>query len=188
MINRNGFIVQALNAPTFYVKHINYKGINSYHMYPLSNIDDDFCRLLTQKQQSRKINENLYQSLEFISDYNLLEDYIECCKKYNIATRTLFIESSYSDEIYTDTLPRMKFIGYEYCPIPLDEQIITDFDWYPPLSRYHHKLNEYGLFDSPSDVSEFKTTYDQMCQNDGIGDDILDTYICKVFLVEELTR
>ena len=65
-----------------------------------------------------------------------------------IEIRALFIESEYVDEVYKYELTQTRFLGYEYCPIPIDEQIITDLDWYEPFSVYLNKMNKYGLFDS----------------------------------------
>lgn len=181
---KNGFLVQDVNAPTNYVKNFNYKGINSFYMFPLININKTECVKLSEKQQFRKVDKTLYQSLEFITDYDFLEEYLLCCKKYNITTRLLFVESIYNLEVFNDILPPMKFLGYELCPIPIDEQIVTDLDWYPQFSKYHCKLNEFGLFSSYREILRFKKDYEKECIRNSIGDGISSYFIFKVFSLE----
>ena len=98
--------------------------------------------------------------------------------KMNI--RALFIESKYSIETWSAPLPRMKFLGYEYCPIPVDEQIITDMDWYMPFSKYWNTLNAYGLFNTYGEVLEFVNDYEQAFFAEKVGDGYMDAYICRV--------
>ena len=97
----------------------------------------------------------------------------------NTSTRVLFIESEYGDEIWTDAIPNLQFLVYEYSPIPLDSQVITDLCWYKPLQKFMPILNCNGLFATWEDVCKFKAAYDHAVLYDGIGDDTT-SYICKV--------
>lgn len=180
----NGFLVQDVNAPTVFASKFNYKGITSFHLFPLDNINSTECLKLSEKQQFKRLKGNSFQSLEFITNYDFLCEYLLCCEKHNIITRTLFIESSYALETYNDRMPLMKFLGYELCPIPIDEQIITDLDWYPQFYKYHSKLNEFGLFSSYLDALKFKVDYEVECKKNIIGDGVGDYFICKVFSCE----
>lgn len=176
----NGVLIQDLEKPTNYVKNFPYQGSNAYFQYPLANIADLQCRALTDAQQFRKLSENEYLNLEFISDYDLYQRYVDKCNALQIKIRALFIESAYSDEIWNAELPKMQLLGYEYCPIPIDEQVITDMDWYTPFSMYWKKLNEYGLFDSYTDALAFADAYKQATHNGEVGDGDVDLFICRV--------
>jgi len=183
MWNANGILVQGLNEKTNYIKNFSYQGVNAYFQYPLLNINDSECRRLTDEQQSKKNSENLYVSLEFISNNDLYTRYLKKCNDMQINVRVLFVESEYSDEIWEDALPQMMFLGYEYCPIPIDEQIITDLDWYEPFSVYWKKLNKYGLFDLYDDVLDFAREYNKVMKDGTVGDGEFDAYICRIFHV-----
>lgn len=178
--NANGVLVQGTNDKNCIINNFKYLGINAFYQYPLMCINDAQCRELTNEQQFKQVTDNQYLNLEFISDINLYERYIKMCYDKKISIRALFIESGYSEEIWNGPLPQMKFIGYEYTPIPIDEQIITDIDWYPPFSKYWRKLNKYGLFNTYDEVKEFKHEYDSAFSNEKVGDGEMDTYICRV--------
>ncbi len=179
----NGYLIQDLNKPTNYIKTFKYFGINSYNNFPLSTINNKNCQELTDLQSIKTDADGCNQFLEFISDNNLYEDYTNCCFENGINFRVLFCESIYKNEVFLDSLPEMKFLGYEYCPIPLDEQIITDLDCFEHLKLYKSKLNKFGLFDTFDDALLFKKAYDEFVDNEIIGDGLEYSYIFKVYEV-----
>lgn len=180
MWNANGILIQGLSDETNYVKNFLYRGINAYFQYPLTYISDSESRTLTNEQQSKKVSDNLSIMLEFISDYDLYTRYLKKCNEMQIKVRVLFIESEYADEVWQGEIPKKKFLGYEYCPIPIDEQIVTDMDWHKPFSDYWGKLNEYGLFELYEDVLEFAKEYNKVVEVGNIGDGEMEAYICRV--------
>lgn len=180
MFTTNGILIQGVQDKTNYVKSFSYQGMNAYFLYPLVSLSDNESRKITNEQQSKRCSDNLYMSQEFISNINLYKRYLKKCHELNIEIRVLFVESEYSDEIWQDELPQMFFLGYEYCPIPIDEQIITDLDWCDSLSYYRHRVNEYGLFDSYVDALEFAQDYSHRAKNGEIGDGAIDAYIFRV--------
>lgn len=180
MWNPNGVLIQGLNDKTNFIKNFSYDGINAYFSYPLLHLTDDESKKLTKEHLFKKKSDNSLIILEFITDCDLYTRYIKKCEELQIDVRVLFFESEYSDEIWKENLPEMDLLGYEYCPIPLDEQIITDLDWYIPLSKFWKKLNQYGLFDTYKDALEFKKTYDLAYKNKEIGDGEMSTFIFKV--------
>ncbi len=184
----NGYLIQDLNKPTKYTKTFEYFGINSYNNFPLSTVNNKICQELTDLQSTKIDADGCHQFLEFISNKNLYEEYINCCFENEINIRILFCESTYKNEVFSDSLPEMKFLGYEYCPIPLDEQIITDLDCFEPLKIYKSKLNKFGLFDTFDDVLLFKKTYDEFVVNEIIGDGLECSYIFKVYEVNVENR
>jgi len=181
---QNGVIIQDLNSPTDFMTNVKYLGANAYHQHPLCNVNDTECKLITKEVFSKKLDDGFYQSLEFISDKNLLLRYIKLCERHDIPIRVLFIESEYQFERWTEEKPACKFIGYEYCEIPFDSQMITDFSWYTPLHCFYDKLNKFGLFDNISDAEEFKNKYDREFEEGNIGDGEMDTFICKISEVD----
>ena len=179
-MNANGILVQNLNEKCNSVKAFPYHGIFAYHQYPLIGLEDEMSKKLTREQLSRRIDDNWYVSLEFISDPDLYGRYIKHCAAMNVPIRALFIESDYADEIWTDTLPKMEFMGYEYCPIPIDDQVATDMDWYQPFFKFRNLLNEFGLFRTYADAELFVQFYNEEFRRGRIGDGDMDAYIFKV--------
>ncbi|MBR3917660.1 MAG: hypothetical protein IKJ59_02865 [Clostridia bacterium] len=178
----NGALVQSLEKPTNFIKRFNYLGINAYHQDPLIVYNEHECRELTNEQQMVHALQSPILCSEFISNADLLNRYLKKCKELGIDTRVLFVESDYCHELWKDDLPQMIFLGFEYCAIPIDEQIITDIDWYPEFFKYHKMLNEYGLFNTYQEAKEFSLEYAQECLLNHIGDGEIDSYICKVHL------
>lgn len=181
---QNGIIIQDLNSPTDFMTSISYLGVNAYYHFPLSLIEDTECRKISNEVFSKELDNGFYQILEFISDKNLLVRYIKLCERHDIPIRVLFIESEYQFERWTGERPACKFLGYEYCEIPFDSQLITDFSWYTPLHCFYNKLNNLGLFNNISDAEEFKKKYDREFEEGNIGDGEMDTFICKLFEVD----
>ena len=180
MCNYNGILVQDINEPTRFVKRFKYLGINAFWQFPLRWIDDREARELTKEQSSKEVAENSYVSLEFISNSFLYQRYIKKCKELKLSFRVLFIQSSYEIEVWEENLPNLNFLGYEYCSIPLDEQIITDMDWYEPFTVHVKKLNEYGLFNTYDDALQFADDYNNAFRTGEIGDGDADNYIIKI--------
>lgn len=187
-MTKNGIIVQDLSSPTGYISGFKYNGINAFHQYPLMEIQDEECRRLTDAVLFKPTSDGMFESLEFISDSGIFREYMNKCAEMNKKIRALFIESDYEHEVWNAPLPELEFLGYEYCEIPFDCQIITDFDWYEPFKRFYPMLNEYGVFDTLEDVTEFKKAYDVAFEKGDIGDGDMDTYICRVYEVKEKQR
>ena len=122
----NGMLVQALNEKTSFTKHFPYYGIMAYHSFPLIGRTDEESRKLTDLQLFIKTENEPRIVNEFITDPGLFRRYTDKCVELQIACRFLLIESDYAGEKWEGSLPNRKVLGYEYCPIPIDEQIITD--------------------------------------------------------------
>lgn len=178
---KNGVIIQDLSKSAFNLPKFNhrYLGVNSFWTDPLAKINDSECKSLSEKTYQKQCDDG-YIMLEFVSDPQLLFDYVTKCKEKNIDIRVLQIESDYQYETCEYDFPIAKFLGFEFCEIPFDSQIITDFDWYTPLHKYYEHLNEYGLFDKIEKAIEFEQKYKREWKIGNIGDGEMDTYICKV--------
>jgi len=183
MWNFNGALIQDYKAKTNYVKSFNYLGVNAFHSFPLIGRTENDAQLLTREQMFGGNECNRFIPLEFISNKDLYERYVNKCNELNISFRTVFVESDYSDEVWNGLDMKKKVLGYEYCPMPIDEQIITDLDWYPKFECFRKKLNEYGLFKTYEEAKEFRTAYDLAFQKGLIGDGAFEGYI---FCVSEV--
>ena len=181
---KNGVIIQSLARPTGFMTRVKYLGINAYYHSPLKKINDPECKRISDEVFSKKLDDGYYQILEFISDEELFKRYVRLCKKHNVEIRALFIESEYSFEMWEGDMPPCRFIGYEYCEIPFDSQMITDFAWHEPLLAFCDRLNEYGLFDSLADAESYKRKYDEEFEKGVIGDGEMDTFICRVYEID----
>ena len=183
---KNGVLIQDLRVPAFSLSKINgkYLGVSSFYAEPLLTVKDPECERLHSEATKKMFSNGDCTYLEFISNLDLLYRYVIKCKELNIAIRLLYIESDYSYEVCDYDFSNKEFLGYEYCEIPFDSQVITDLDWYEPFHKYYSLLNEYGLFNTLKDVEIFKIAYDDAFQKGHIGDGEMDTYICKVYSID----
>lgn len=138
--NKNGYLIQDVDSVMPFIKIDEYKGINAYFNYPLCGIESRECRALTNRQMSQKTDDGMFERLLFVSDVELLSELEEACQIYNINYRKLFIESEYEDELCDVTPKNAMFIGYEYCPFPLDCQIVTDLQWLSHSLNFENAL------------------------------------------------
>ena len=185
---QNGFLVQHLyDQPYGMEKIINicgYNGLSARNSDPLSVLPDRESRELSKEAQWRVVSEQERELLEFISDPDVLLRYINACRKHNIPIRLLFAESDYSEEVWTGPDIPKRFLGYEYNTIPIDNQIITDFSWYPPLSPFWQQVNSWGLFPSMDDIMLFKNAYDKAFDQGEIGDGDMQAHIFCLYEVQ----
>ena len=119
-------------------------------------------------------------SLEFKSNTDLDQRYTRKCAEMGVPIRSLFIESNYDMEIWQEPLPPMRFLGYEYSPMPLDVQIISDMEWYKPFEKYRLQLNKHGLFPSYECAVEFAKEYQSIAAIGEVGDELEDAIIFRV--------
>lgn len=179
----NGFLIQDTSCPTNIGQSFNYKGINAYDNYPLISINSQKCREISNRISVLEVYDDKFKILEFISNENDLNEYIQICRELSIPFRSLFIESNYCGELWQGSLPHMKFIGYEYCPLPIDCQIISDLDWCSQIKKHIAKLNEYGLFKTEEDAICFQKDYIEAQANGHVGDGEAQAYIFGVSIV-----
>ena len=184
----NGFLVQHLHEVPHGMENIidicGYHGLFARCVNPLSLFSDLESQELSKESQWRTVSDREYVLLEFISDPNVLLRYIKACLKHDIPIRLLFVESDYSEELWTGPEIPKKILGYEYNTIPIDNQIVTDLSWYRPLSSFLKGLNPMGLFASIEDVMFFKLAYDQAYDRGEIGDGDMQTHIFCLYEVQ----
>lgn len=183
----NGFVIQNKDLPlkSIQLKNIkNYSGIIAFLDSPLLTYRNDPKYTALQDEAMFGVTDDGdLKELSFISNSNLLKRYLDKCIELNIPLRILFAESDYSDEIWNEPLPPMKFIGYEYLECPFDIFLISVFDYYEYFQKHWKKLNEYGLFQTLEDVLAFKEDFDKAlgnevpCEED---DKDMKTYIFRI--------
>ena len=183
---KNGIFIQDLQYPAFSLKRIKgkYIGVSSFYGDPLLSIPDPECQKIYDEATWKRLDDEYSILLQFIPNLDILYRYLIKCKELNIGIRLLYVESDYPDEVCDYDFEDKKFLGYEYCEIPFDSQVITDFDWYEPLHKYYDLLNEYGLFNTLEDAEKFKAAYDDAFQKGYIGDGDMDTYVFKLYEVD----
>ena len=81
----------------------NYRGVHRYAQDPLT--DDRLCRdpavrHLRNRRFSRPAGEGSWYVNEFVSDPDLLTEYLAGCQAYDRPYRLLFVCSDYSDEVW----------------------------------------------------------------------------------------
>ncbi len=181
MMTPNGILVQDLRAPIQYGFSFPYCGIHAYHQQALCGISDPECVRLSKEAFSTPTGDGMYQLLEFMSHADLVARYTAACQKHSIPIRLLFVESTYTEERWLEPLPEKTLLGYEVCPFPLDDGIITDLDWNPALAVFKEQLNKNGLFSSMADAQTFCDHYLQLLSRDLLGDGPVDAHVCRVY-------
>ncbi len=188
----NGFLIQDLTVEDATIKQFlsvaNYRGVHRYAQDPLT--DDTLCRDpavrdLRDRRFSRPAGEGYWYINEFVSDPQLLREYLAGCQVYGRPYRLLFICSDYTDEVWDAPLPPMTLLGYECCEIPFDNCCIYELLGHEQyFAEHRQELNEYGLFSTEAACAAFRDEYNRLLSEDKVGDGEVDLYICAVYEVK----
>ena len=186
----NGFLIQDLTVENHVMKEIpamvNYRGVHSYAQDPLTDNSlyrDPAVRSLRDRRFSRPAGEGYWYVNEFVSDPDLLKEYLAGCQAYDRPYRLLFICSDYTDEVWDSPLPPMTLLGYECCEIPFDDCCIYELFECEYFAEHRQGLNEHGLFPSEASCCAFRDEYNRLLTEDKVGDGEVDLYICAVYAV-----
>ena len=186
-IFQNGFLVQDLyEVPRVMEDIINacgYLGLSARNSDPLFSLPDRESRELSKAATWLEVSPGMYQMLEFISDPDILLRYLKACREREIPIRLLFAQSDYSQEVWTGPDIPKQCIGFEYSPIPIDNQIIGDLYYYEPMAPFLKRLNSYGLFFTQEEAAQFKNAYDRAFAEGTIGDGDMETHIFCLYEV-----
>ena len=186
-IFQNGFLVQGLyEIPTVMEDIINacgYLGLSARNSDPLFSLPDRESRELSKASTWLEVSPGMYQMLEFISDPDILLRYLKACREREIPVRLLFAQSDYSQEVWTGPDIPKQCIGFEYSPIPIDNQIIGDLCCVEPLAPFRKRLNSYGLFFTQEEAARFKNAYDRAFAAGEIGDGDMEAHIFCLYEV-----
>ena len=179
----NGFLVQDLDAPFYTPRKFPYQGLLAYDLFPLIHFSDRESRELTRKQSGLRRDDGLWELRELISDPELLRQYVSECRRKGLRIRLLFLEGTYRDEIWNGGTVSKSTLGYEYSPVPFDEQIISDLDWFPGLADVLPKLNRFGLFERLEDAQAFVERYDKLLLTGNLGDGLETAFLFRISIV-----
>lgn len=187
-IFQNGFLVQHRYALPYGMEEIfnacGYLGLSARHSDPLMDLPDRESRELSREATWREVSPGMYQMLEFISDPDILLRYLKVCREREIPIRLLFAQSDYDQEVWTGPDIPKQCIGFEYSPIPIDNQIIGDLCCVVPLAPFLKRLNSYGLFFTQEEAAAFKDAYDRAFAAGEIGDGDMETHIFCLYEVD----
>lgn len=186
----NGFLIQDLTVENHVMKEIpamvNYRGVHGYAQDPLTDNSlyrDPAVRELHARRFSRPAGEGYWYVNEFVSNPDLLQEYLAGCQAYDRPYRLLFICSDYTDEVWNAPLPPMTLLGYECCEIPFDDCCIYELFECEYLVEHRQVLNEHGLFPIEAACRAFRDEYNRLLAEDKVGDGEVDLYICAVYEV-----
>lgn len=186
-IFQNGFLVQHRYALPYGMEEIfnscGYLGLSARHSDPLMTLPDRESRELSREATWREVSPGMYQMLEFISDPDILLRYLKACREREIPLRLLFAQSDYSQEVWTGPDVPKRCIGFEYSPVPIDNQIIGDLYYCEFLVPFRKRLNSYGLFFTQEEAAAFKNAYDRAFAAGEIGDGDMETHIFCLYEV-----
>ena len=186
---QNGYLIQNINHKMPFMAYMpqgtRYEGMTAFDIWPLLGVKGRRYEELSDLQMFKCVSQGWYIEKEFVTDMGLFTEYLAACSELGISTRVLLIESDYMDERLSVKNPFRitEVLGYEYCPIPLDCQIITDIYYFRPFRKYKKKLNTHGLFDDYETVRRFKEKYDSLSSKRIVGDDLEEAYIFRVSVV-----
>ena len=187
-IFQNGFLVQGLYEIPRVMEEVihacGYLGLSARHSDPLMALTDRESRELSREATWREVSPGMYQMLEFISDPDILLRYLKACREREIPVRLLFAESDCDQEVWTGPDVPKRCIGFEYSPIPIDDQIIGDLYYCEFLAPFLKRLNSYGLFFTREEAAQFKNAYDRAFTAGEIGDGDMETHIFCLYEVD----
>ena len=188
VIFQNGFLVQHRYALPYGMEEIfnacGYLGLSARNSDPLFSLPDRESRELSKAANWREVSPGMYQMLEFISDPDILLRYLKACREREIPLRLLFAQSDCDQEVWTGPDIPKQCIGFEYSPIPIDDQIIGDLCCVEPLAPFLKRLNSYGLFFTREEAAQFKNAYDRAFAAGEIGDGDMEAYIFCLYEVK----
>jgi hypothetical protein len=157
MLYNNGYIVKDLiDNEDLLISHSIYKGLQSYHNWPLEKEGDLISKELTKAVQNF-FDENGY--IEIMRDTKLLRRYVSHCKKLKINVIIIKIMSSKYTFISDEDLEEMEVLGYD-CMAGDSVSYLTEIhteggDRVESYKRIKDKLNTNGLLSTYEEVEDF---------------------------------
>lgn len=184
---QNGFLVQHLYEMPHSMEDMfnatGYLGLSARNSDPLLSLPDRESRELSREATWREVSPGMHQLLEFISDPDILLRYLLACRQREIPVRLLLAESDYDQEVWSGPdIPKTP-IGFEYSPIPIDNQIIGDLCCWEPLAPFLKRLNSHGLFFTEEEAAAYKNAYDGAFARGEIGDGDMEAHIFCLYEV-----
>ncbi len=157
MFYNNGYIVKDLiENEDLLINHRVYRGIQSYHNWPLEREKDSISKELTKVVDNYFDNNNY---IEIMRDTKLLEQYVKHCKKIKIDVIIMKIMSCKNTFTTNEDLKEIEELGYDCMAGDnvsyLTEVFTKDSDRFDVYKRFKDKLNLNGLLSTYEEVEEF---------------------------------
>lgn len=158
MLYNNGYIIKDLiDNEDLEISHSVYRGLQSFHGWPLNKENDNISKKLTSTVMDYFEKKNNY--IEILQEMKLLTDYAEHCKKLGVKIIIMKIMSESDRLIAEKDLREIEFLGYD-CMAAYDVSYLTEIHIkeggiFEEYENMRTKLNANGLFNNYEDVEEF---------------------------------
>lgn len=184
MLYNNGYIVKDLvcNGELFLTDNF-YRGIASYHNWPLEKEEDNDSKELTKLIEMAFEKNNF---IEILNDVELLRKYVNHCKKRNIDIIVMKVMSQKKFSIALDDLEDTEILGYDcmagdnvsYLIEVFEDDNIQSFDNIKKL------LNQNGLLNSYEEVENFIQIRNELLQQGLNLEDYWEALPVKLSLID----
>ena len=157
----NGYVVKGIYKDKFSSTAPEYRGIECYPSWPLSEYSDDRSKKLQDEIWNRWF---AYQDiLELVPTRDFLSRYIKHCEQLNIPTTILQIETPNNYQLAVDQLNEVELLGYD-CIAGVNLSYLNlepgYFEKY--FGAIYYNLNDNKLCKTLNDVYVFWDRYYQL--------------------------
>ena len=161
MLCNNGYIVKDLiDNEDLSINHA-YRGLQSYHNWPLEKEEDTISKELTKSAASlfeRHLEKYGYE-YEIITDVELLKKYVNHCKNLQLEIIVMKIMSNKNAPVSSNDLKEIEILGYD-CMATESESYLAeiyaeDGDEFEPYKSIKGKVNSNGLLNTYEEVEDF---------------------------------
>lgn len=156
MLFNNGYIVKDCKDNEELLINDNvYRGIQSYHNWPLERENDSVSRQLT-KEVNQYFDEHDY--IEILRDATLLKKYVAHCKKRKIDVIVMKIMSKDNSFIADKDFGETEVLGYDCMAgdsVSYLTEVFTEDSVLEGYKRFREKLNVNGLLSTYEEVEDF---------------------------------
>lgn len=187
MLYNNGYVIKDLvDNEELGVPHSVYRGLQSFHSWPLDQKSDHISKKLTNAVMDYFEENNNY--IEIMQDTRLLTDYVEHCRRLDIKIIILKIMSERNQLIAEKDLHEIEFLGYDcmatYDVSYLTEIHIKDGETLEEYESMRPKLNANGLLNTYEEVEEFIRKRNSLLQRGINLEDYWTPFPVRLSLVE----
>lgn len=158
MLYNNGYIIKDLiDNEDLEILHSDYRGLQSFHSWPLNKEKDDISKKLTSAVMDYFEKRNKF--VEILQGTKLLTDYADHCQELGIKIIIMKIMSERGKLLAEKDLRETEFLGYD-CMAACDVSYLAEIHMkeggiFEEYENMRAKLNKNGLFDNFEDVEEF---------------------------------
>ncbi len=157
MLYHNGYVVKDLiENEDLLINHSAYRGVQSYHNWPLAREQDPVSKELT-REVDHEFEKNGY--VEILGDTELLKKYVAHCKDLKIEVVVMKIMSASDARMADEDLEEREELGYDCMAGDsvsyLVEVLSEDPDTPESYKKIKGRLNANGLLRRYEEVEDF---------------------------------